>query len=325
MIKILPFEYRRVADRLRVRVSRHFHYSDFGVRDASDQHRYGRRYIAGRTPGTGFVEHESESHSYHAFVRKQLALQKPSYWRFLLGREPDYSREIELTNALLQQTDDPHKRELLECYANALAIGRVEEELQRYIRGVKNKMGHRHNKYYVSIISHFKNSTERLDRDMTAVEYHVEDHYPPEVMEAYSAMADAFGRMIHRCRRIWHHNENQRDSFVQVFFDMGVFDFIRCKGFLPMMRDSLGVDYYLLPDAIIVARSSVDFDLVPIKSMTMVCQETAIAEPTDLLPSRVGDAACMVLIPELDLTFYFNHAHVVVDFVHAFNQLKFKL
>ena len=79
---------------------------------------------------------------------------------------------------------------------------------------------------------------------------------------------------------------------------------------------------YLLPDAVIVARSSVDFDILPLKDLTMVCQETAIEEATELLSSRVGDAASMVLIPGLNLTFYFNHARVVIDFVQAVDKLK---
>ena len=320
-MRLFPYTIRRVNN-LRIKVSKHFYYSDFGVRDAGDMHRYGRRYICTGSPGTGFMEHESESHSYHEFVRRCLANQQPSYWRYLMGYEPDYERELKVANALLHSTDDPRKRELMECYTNALTVGRIEEEIQRIILGVKKKMGHRHNKYHVSIISHYKPKAEQLDRDMTSVEYHVEDHYPPEVMEAYQTMVDAFNKMVLRCRRIWHHNDKARDNFVQVFFDLGIFDFIRVDGLLPLMRDSFGVSYYILPDVVIVARNSVDFDLVPIKTMTMVCQETAIAEPTDLLSSRVSDAACMMLIPELNLTFYFNHAHVVVDFVHTFNQLK---
>jgi len=133
---------------------------------------------------------------------------------------------------------------------------------------------------------------------------------------------ESFIRMVNRCRRIWHHNDRVRDNFAQVFFDVGIFDFIRNENYLPLIRDSRGGCYYLLPDAVIVARSSVDFDLVPLKTLTVVCQETAIEETTDLLSSRIGDAACMLIIPELELTFYFNHAHVVLDFVHALDELK---
>ena len=128
--------------------------------------------------------------------------------------------------------------------------------------------------------------------------------------------------MIARCRRVWHQADKSTGEFKQVFFDLGIFDFIRSDSFMPLMRDSQGICYYLLPDAVIAARSSVDFDILPLKTLTMVCQETAIEETTELLSSRVGDAACMILIPGLDRTFYFNHARVVVDFVEAVNKLK---
>ena len=307
---------------LRLKVSRHFHYSDFGVLGSSDQGHYGRRFICSGTPGTGFIERETESHSYHEFVRQHDSAKPPKYINLLLNREPSFERELEKANSLMRTSEDPRKRELMECYANALTVARLEERIQRYIRAVKDKMGHHHNKYLVSVISHYKHKIAQLERDITSVEYHVEDHYSPEVLQAYQAMNEAFSSMINRCRRVWHHNDKVDGNFVQVFFDMGIFDYIRYKDFMPLMRDSLGVSYYLLPDAVIVARSSTDFTLLPLKTLTVVCQETAIEETTELLSSRVGDAACMMLIPELNLTFYFNHAHVVLDFVHALDELK---
>jgi hypothetical protein len=88
------------------------------------------------------------------------------------------------------------------------------------------------------------------------------------------------------------------------------------------MRDSEGVNYYLLPDSIIVARSSVDFDVLPIKDMTIVSQELAIEETIDQVSSQLGDAASMIRIPDLNLTFYFNHVRPIVEFVNAIDKLK---
>ena len=305
-----------------IKLSKHFFYDDFGVRDFSEVGHYGRRYICTGTPGTGFIERESESHSYHEFVRHQMAVQHPKYLNLLLDREPNYERELKRAKDLLHETADERKREIVDCYVNALTIGRMEEEMQRVIRGVKDKMGHHHKKHLVSIISHFKRKIAQLEHDMSSVEYHLKNHYSDETWQAYVAAVEAFSTMVHRCRRVWHKNEKFRDSFKQVFFDLGIFDFIRADCFLPVMRDSNGVCYYLLPDAVIVARSSVDFDILPLKTLTMVYQETAIEETTELLSTRVGDAACMILIPGLDLTFYFNHARVVVDFVQSVDKLK---
>ena len=321
-MKIFPYKRKKVADNLYVRVSNHFYYSDFGVRDYGEGGQYGRRYVCTGTPGTGFIERDSESQSYHEFVRKQMCNRPPSYWNMLLEKEPDYNRELVCANEMMRTTTDLRKRELFECYTNALTIGRHEEEMQRAIVGVKKKMGRHHNKYMVSIISHYKRKITQLEHDMLAVEYHVKEHYSPETYEAYTIMTDAFRKMSTRCRRIWHHNGNGEGRFTQVFFDMGVFDFIRNEDYLPLMRDSQGVCYYILPDTVIVARSSIDFDLVPLKTLTVVYQESSIAETTEILSSTIGDVACMMLIPELNLTFYFNHAHVVVDFVKTVDNLK---
>ncbi len=321
-MRILPFRRKRIDRNLVVYVSNYFHYTDFGVRDTDDRRRFGRRFIMAATPGTGFFERESESRSYHDFVRRQVARQRHIYWRLLTGREPNYDKELQLASEALKAAEEPRRRELLECYVNALTVGRDEELLERLIRAVKNKMRHRSNKYLVSVIGHYKHKIRQLEHDMEAVEYRVEDHYSPEVCAAYREATEAFGKMVNRCRRVWHHNEKVYDNFAQVFFDLGTFDFIRTDNYMPLMRDSVGRTYYLLPDAMIVARGSLDFDLVPLKTLTVVYQETSIAETTDLLSVRVGDAACMMLIPELGLTFYFNHAQVVVEFVHALDKLK---
>ena len=96
---LFPYSYKKVSDKTRVRVSNHFYYSDFGVLEGRDTRQYGRRYICTGTPGTGFIERDSESHSYHEFVRDYLTLQRPSYFRLLTGREPNYDRELKCANA----------------------------------------------------------------------------------------------------------------------------------------------------------------------------------------------------------------------------------
>ncbi len=321
-MSIFPFTYKRLSRDIVVRVSNHFYYSDFGVRFDGNEAGASRRFICTGTPGTGFFERESDSHSYHLFIRSHMAVRKPRYLNLFLNREPSYERELEKTNEAVRNVDDPRKSEILECYASALTIGRMEEELQRLIRAVKDKMGHHHKKHLVSIISHYKRKISLLERDIASVEYQLKDHYSEETWQAYTEVVEAFGRMINRCRRVWHHNDNVSGKFAQVFFDLGVFDFIRSDCYLPLMRDSLGTCYYLLPDALLVARGSLDFDLVPLKTLTMVVQDTSIEETTELLSSYVGDAASMILIPGLNLTFYFNHVKVVVDFVQAVDKLK---
>ena len=116
-----------------------------------------------------------------------------------------------------------------------------------------------------------------------------------------------------------------RNELNEVFFDLGIFDFIRSDNFIPIMRDSRGVCYYLLPTHMIIARSTVDFDLVPLKNLTIVCQELAIEETVEVVSSRLGDAASMVRIPEYDLTWYFNHVRPIMHFVGAYEELTSKL
>lgn len=321
---LLPYSTMKIDSHLRVKVSNHFRYTDFGVRgqDGSNGLR-SRHFVCSGTPGTGFFVRESESHSYHEFVRSHASQQPQGYWNMLFGREPSYDRELQRVNEALGTPLDPRKRELLECYANALAVGRIEERMERIVDGVKAKMRHRkYSKHLVSIVSHYRRKIDQLERDIHAAEYDVRSHCDEAVWQAYVRMVEAFDTMAGRCRRVWHQSGKDATRFAQIFFDLGVFDFVRSDVLLPLLRDSSGVAYYLLPDAVVVAHDSVDFDLVPLKTLTVVCQETALVEPSDMLPSHLGDAACMMLIPELGLTFCFNHARVVEQFVHSLDQLK---
>ena len=320
-MRLLPFKRVKVTEGLYVRVSQHYYHSDFGVRDSGEMRYYGRRYISPETPGTGFIEHESESHSYHAFVKSFTRREKPNYWRYITGKEPNYKRERVLAKRALAAADRGMKRELLDCYVNALAVGENAERIERVVRGVKDKMGHKSNKFMVSVISHYKTKLSQLGHDMSAVEFHLKKHYSPEVIEAYNAMVAAFIKMA-ACRRIWCQNDRKKGTYDQVFFDLGIFDFIRSDSYLPLLRDHDGNMYYILPDCIIAARSSVDFDLHPIKDMTIVSQELAIEETVENLNSQLGDAASMIRIPELELTYYFNHVRPIVEFVRLIDRLK---
>ena len=291
IMAIFPYKRFKVTEGLFINLSNHFYYTDFGVRDGGEHHYSGRRYINSGVPGTGFLERESDSHSYHNFVRSIVARQKPKYWRLLLNMEPSYQKELKRAKTALATASDPMKRQILDCYVNALTVGATEERL------------------------------ERIVHDMRSVELHVKDTCNEEQYEAYLRMVEAY-RKVADCRRVWHANENTREVYQQVFFDMGIFDFIRSDDFLPMLRDSNGVNYYLLPTVMIVARDSVDFDIVPLKGLTIVCQELAIQETVDVISSRLGDAASMVRIPELNLTWYFNHVRPIMHFVGAYEELQ---
>lgn len=320
-MKILPFKYIKVTEGLHVWASNHFNYSDFGIRDLGE-HRYsGRRYIMELGPGSGFIERESESHSYHQNVRKRLAKQKPRYWSMLFGQEPDFDRTFSAVDKAMASCSDPTKRRILENYQNALSVARTEERIQRIIRGIKKKMGHKSNKFMVSVMSHYKSKVNHLEKEMESVELHVKDLCSSETYVAYEEAVDAFVRVM-ACRRIWHYNEKVRGRFSQVYFDLGTFNYIQSETYLPLLRDSQGTIFFLLPDSLIAARSSTDFDVIPLKDLTIVFQELSIEEPVEVLSSRLGDAASMIKIPALDLTFYFNHVRPVAHFVECLDRLK---
>ncbi len=318
---LFPYKRVKVTEGLYIKLPQHFYYTDFGVRSTGEVRYGGRRYVNAGVPGTGFIERESESHSYHEFVRNQLKKQKPKYLRLLLNQEPSYKKELQRAKVALATAQDPMKRRIFDAYVNALSIGRNEERMERVVRGIKNKMGHKSNKFLVSVMSHYKSKMSQMEHDMEAAELHVKDLCTPEQYEAYMKLVEAFVGVA-GCRRIWYLNEASRVKYEQVFFDLGIFDFIRSEGYLPMMRDSVGTTYYILPTCILKVRDTVDFDIIPMKGLTVVCQELAIEENVEAISSRLGDAASMIRIPEYNLTWYFNHVRPIMRFVGAYDELQ---
>lgn len=321
-MSIFPYKLVKVADGLRVWVPNHFCYTDFGVRGSKLQNRYGRRYVCTDTPGTGFIERESESHSYNDFVRRNIYSQRRRYGRMLLGREPNYRKEIKRTRAALDQAHEPMKRRILDSYLNALGVGEIEERIERIEQAIKNRVKqHHHNKFYVSVLSHYKHKVQQLEEDMRSVELDVKDTCSAEQYDAWLRLVEAFMKVA-SCRRIWHQNDHSRHQYEQVFFDLGIFDFIRSESFLPILRTSVGTTYYILPTCLIAARNSVDFDVLPLKGLAIVCQEMAVQETIELISSRLGDAASVLRVPTLDQTWYFNHVRPIMHFVGAYDELR---
>lgn len=321
---LFPYKRVKVTEGLYIKQSQYFYYTEFGVRDFEERRYTGSRYVNTGTPGTGFIERDVESHGYHNFVRSFTNKQQPNYWRLLTGRQPSYAKEVERARQALSEAEEPMRRRILEAYVNALGVGRTEEQLERVVQGIKDKIGNHSNKFLVSVLSHYKSKIKMLERDMRSVEIHVQDLCTPEQYEAYKEVTEAFSKVTEN-RRVWHYNEDAKHKYVQVYFDMGIFDFIRSENYLPVMRDSKGREFYLLPTHLVVAKSNVDFECVPLKGLTIVGQELSIEEPVEVISQRLGDVTSMIRIPEYDVTWYFNHVKPVMRLMGAIEELKNRL
>lgn len=320
----MPYKRIKVTEGLYIMLSQHFYYTEFGVRDFEERRYTGNRYVNTGEPGTGFIEREVESHGYHEFVRSYTNRQKPSYLRMLLGKEPSYEKELAKARKALAEAHEPMRRQILEAYVNSLGIAQMEEQLERVVVGIKRKIGNKSNKFLVSVLSHYKSRIKKLEADMRSVEIHVKVLCTEEQYEAYKEVVDAFSKVTEN-RRVWQYNEDAKLKYEQVYLDMGIFDFIRSENYLPVLRDTRGRTFYILPTFVIVAKSNVDFECVPLKDLTIVGQELSIEEPVEVISQRLGDVSSMLRIPAYDATWYFNHVRSLVRLVAAINELKRRL
>lgn len=336
-----------VADGVRLPVSRHFYYSTFGVRDRHENIARTGNYICTGYPGTGFFAHSSESHSYHRYINECRKKNNQNMLTLLLGREPNFDKETKRVTAAFDKHSDEEYIRVLSKYQNMLSLAKEEELLQRVVRAIKDKMGNRPNKMMVSILSHYKSSIATLERDARSTHLDALASLNDEQRAAWEKVIDAFHLLINS-RRLWSvYMEDNSQAYEQVFFDMGVFNYIWSDFDTPMMRDHRGLQYFIYPKGIIAARSSIDFQLYQWKDIdvrfNVVDINTLAVRPkfnshsshkkkhhhNDAISNLYGTTRAQVVgeisIPQLDLRFFVNHTGPAEDFVkalHEFIKLK---
>lgn len=336
-----------VAEGLKVPVSRHFKYTQIGVRGryaAIDM--YGT-FLTTEAPGVGFFVKSSDSHSYRKFVNEYKKAQKQNLWTLIAKKEPSYDRQIARVEKAMNECKDEEKAKILAAYQSTLYTAKESEMLERIVQGVKDKMGRRTNKMYVSVISHYKSRIATLDHDIRATQANIKNGLSEEELNRWGEVVDKFHLLVDS-RRLWSVEKGGMDSsnaYIQVFADMGIFDFIQSPFDTPILRDHNGLHYYFYPMGIIRARSSVDFDVISYKQLTFSAsvvdlntltgdfnimsrlstksKKSKKNQHTDAVGALYGQCKGNVLgrmeIPELDLAFYCNHTGPTMDFVNALN------
>ncbi|MBO7490579.1 MAG: hypothetical protein J6T88_09910 [Bacteroidales bacterium] len=338
-----------VAEGLRVPVSRHFFYSTFAVRGRYDSGAHMGGFVCEGTPGTGFFVRNTESHSYRRFVTAAKKRTQQNLWTLITGKEPDFDKEYKRVEEAFANVTDSNVKQILSSYQNVISLAKDEEQLQRIVRAVKDKMGNHPNKSMVSVISHYKSSIAGLERDVRSAQMNYSKKIGEEQLAAWSKVVDAFHLLV-ESRRLWAvYLDNGTPAYQQVFFDMGIFDYIQSPGDTPVMRDYDDTHYYLYPDGMVAARSSVDFDFYKWKDIDfefkVVDISTLAVRPqfnshshkskskhkhssasTDALSTLYGMTRAQVVgeiyIPKIDRRFFVNHTGPAEDFYKAVKEYK---
>jgi len=257
----------------------------------------------------------------------------------LLRKEPDFEKELQRAEQVMSHTTDKEKKRILSIYYNVLTLAKEEELLQRIVRGIKDKMGHGHKSMYSSILSHYKSSIATLEHDVASAQYNIKSDLTDEQMAAWEKLVDAFRDMAD-ARRVWSvYIEDSKEWYQQVFFDLGIFNYIQSPVDTPIMRDHKNQHYYLYPRGIVRSRTSTDFDIFSWKDIhvnfNVMDINTLAVRPefsshlkrrhkkehqdalTALYGYTHGSVVGELLFPELDLRFFVNHTEPVEKFVRS--------
>ncbi len=334
-----------VADGLRLPVSRHFNYSTFAVRGRYENQSHLGAFVCPATPGTGFFVRNTESHSYRRFVAACRKMSEQNLFTLLLRREPNFDKIYNQINDAFASVKDEKSRQILSSYQNVVGLAKEEEQLQRIVRAIKDKMHGNPDKALVSVLTHYKSSIASLERDVRSAQINYSKLMSPERADSWARVVEAFHLLVDS-RRVWSVFLNDNSpSYMQVFFDMGIFDYIQSPGDTPVMRDYRGIHYYLYPDGMVEAHSNTDFCFHPWNEMEFVFNvvdiSTLAVRPQfnshsrkrksshhthDAISSLYGASRAQVVgeiyNPSLNLRFFVNHTGPAEDFVKALNDYK---
>ena len=283
------FEKKRmtVAKGLTVWVSNHYTPTLFGIRGHYESSYKSGQYVECGTPGTGFFIRTSSSHSYKNFCNGEKEKLRTSYWDMLKGKEFSFDKEISKANEALRETKDETRARILEAYVNVLPMAKEAEEGERIIEGIK-ELGHKRHKltsYQTHVMSNYKSRIARLGHDVRDIQLSIPNLCSDEQYQKFADVVIAFTQVA-ASHRIWHSKDSYESldgAFEQVYFDLGIFDFIQAPLMTPLMRDGEGRYHFLYPDFLVSSTSSTDFEVHPLDQLTFLFREV----PYDMISNMV--------------------------------------
>ena len=289
-MKLLPKYRKTIAKGLTVWVSNHYCPTLFGIRGHYESSYKSGQYVECGAPGTGFFVRNSSSHSYKNFCKEERAKLVPQYKNMVQGKEFSFEKEIERVTKAKEANTDPIRDMILESYLNVLPLAKEAEEAERYVNGIKELSHHRHHltSYQSHVMSGIKSRIARLGHDVRDIQLYIPKLCGEELYQQFAEVAKQFTQVA-SSHRIWSVRENYEGleaAFTQVYFDLGIFNFIQAPLMTPMMRDAEGRKIFFYPEFVIRAKDSVDFEVFEMKSLTFLFREV----PYDMISNMVIDS-----------------------------------
>ena len=266
-MKLLPKSRKKVAKGLSVWVSNHYTPTLFGIRGKYESSYKSGQYVECGSPGTGFFVRNSSSRTYKAFCQGERAKLTPNYFDLVRGKEFSFDKEIARVGAVQSQGGlNKYKEIILESYVNVLPLAKEAEEAERIVEAIKELSQH----------------------DVRDIQLNITNLCNEERMKGFEDVVISFSQLA-ACHRIWSVRESLsglESSFAQVYFDLGIFDFIQAPLMTPLMRDAEGRRCFIYPDFIVRSYDAVDFEVFELKDLNFLFREV----PYDMVSNMVIDS-----------------------------------
>lgn len=295
-MKLLPKKRKMVANGFSLAVSNHYCPTAFGVRTRYEAALGTGEYIECGTPGTGFFARSSESRSYTKFCKVEKKKNEPKYLKMLLGQEFSFDKEIARAEQASRNAGaDARKKLIYDTYLNILPLAKQAEEYERIISAIEetSRKHHKRTSAQNHILSIYKNRLAKVKEEVETLHPALEKFCSEERYEKFKEVVNKFIDVSGSRRTLCEVVESDGRSVhaVQVFWDLAIFDFVHLPYKTPMMRDGEGNMYFFYPEFLVRARSSVDFDVIDLKSLNFMYREIPYEMIEDLILNSYAEDA----------------------------------
>lgn len=264
-------------------------------------------------PGCGFFVRTTNSHTYMRRVLEAKKIFRGHYFSLLTSSLPSFSDLIARGKNAAVTAEDVMYRNLFEFYLENIILSQEENRVRRVIAALRLRMKGGNRSRYSEEWTDYKRSLRQIEQQRKRFQFDFSQYYSSEIMEEYARVVDAFSTVAH-VHHIWDVHLIQNMSERQrVFFDLGALDFVCHPVPIPLMRNSQGHCFFILPDRMVRFRGPYDLD-------------TFMLRDIDIRYGALGDGTqSEVTLSPLNLSFRFGSVHRVEHFVTVWRQLQDKI
>ncbi|MBQ9335515.1 MAG: DUF4236 domain-containing protein [Alphaproteobacteria bacterium] len=193
----------------------------------------------------------------------------------------DYDGEIRKVAEALSKTndDDKIKMDLLSAYKECLIVSQKIQETNDVLTALRKKQKPK----YAELIKEKEGEIEKLSLELEEKRYDAQIDCDEKILERYSKITDAFTSML-SSEDVYFEDPNDK-NIKKHQVELKPISFISCPNSVPSFQTTENTLVYLYPKFAILAKSPINFIVIPIEQQTVNASKSTIGWVEGKIPT----------------------------------------